>query len=323
MHDSSKLTFGKSNAQAMNATGSSDQQPSKQHSQRVASPRQTSSWFSLPTPIRQIFNAFPLISYSENQLPQHTSRSRDDNALHIFTLNQEELSPNPACLKWQAYLLVKGIPFRKISSNNHASPSGALPFVLPAEKSKNVPQPQAIPSSKIQRWAESQGTKDEQLDIRLEAYMSLIDQNIRNAWLYFLYLQKENFDGVAKRLYVETASSNTLVQATLAYQLQAAAKEQLLRTKQHIDEEEIYDAANAAFKALATLLAEQSFFSKSESPNLFDVTLFSYTHLLLSLTKKEREVSPVWADEALVDVLLRHETLVQHRDRVLRVCMEG
>jgi len=193
--------------------------------------------------------------------------------------------------------------------------------MLPGVRKKE-PQPQAIASSKLQRWAETQGASQEQVDIRLEAYMSLIDQNIRNAWLYFLYLQPQNFEAVARTLYVDTASSNTLVQATLAHQLQAAAREQLLRTRSFVDEEEIYELAEAAFKSLATVLAGQKFFSKSDSPGLFDVSLFAYTHLLLSLAKQEGKDHTVWRNEALLEILLRHESLVEHRNRVLEHCVE-
>jgi len=308
----------------MTATGLSTDQNEQVPSITVTRMRQPASWFSLPTPIRALFDTFPLVTYDENSLPQRVSSSRNQTTLHIFTLaassDNANLSPNPACLKWQAYLLAKRIPFQTVSATNHASPSGALPFVLPAARSRKEPQPQAISSSKIQRWTENQGAPEEKEDLRLEAYTSLIDQNIRNAWLYHLYLQPRNFESVARRLYVETASSNPLVQATLAHQLQTAAREQLLRTRSFIDDKDIYQSADAAFNSLATMLAGQEFFSGSDSPGLFDVGLFAYTHLLLNLAKRERN-TPVWTDEALLEILLRHESLVQHRQRVLDYCV--
>lgn len=298
-------------------------QESKQSSSRASRAHQPSSWFSLPAPIRQIFDTFPLVTYDENELPQRVSTSRRQHQLHIFTLEGDQLSPNPACLKWQAYLLAKRIPFSIVSANNHAAPTGALPFVLPGSK-KREPQPQAISSSKIQRWAETQGAAEEQLDIRLEAYLSLIDQNLRNAWLYYLYIQEQNFDSVARKLYVDTASSNPLVQTALAHQLQAAAKEQLLKTRPQIDEEEIYEAADAAFSSLATALAGNNFFTKSDSPGLFDVTLFSYTHLLLYLAgEKQDGQRPVWREGTLLQILEKYHELVEHRNRVLEFVVAG
>lgn len=324
MHDSSNPKPGRSKAQAMSTIGSPEAQRPRKQYQRAPPSKQQSSWFSLPAPIRQIFDTFPLVTYNENELPQRMPKARHEHTLHIFTLdhgdNPWNFSPNPACLKWQTFLLVNKIPFRVVSANNHASPTGALPFVLPAQKLRE-PQPEPIPTSKILRWAETEGTRDEQLNIQLEAYMSLIDQNIRNAWLYFLYLDDRNFNAVARKLYVETASSNPLVQIVLAGQLQAAAKEQLLRPKSYVDQDEIYDSANSAFQSLATKLADSKFFSKTGVPNLLDLTLFSYTHLLLSLAAREKNTAPMWSSESLVDILLQHQSLLSHRRNVLDVCL--
>lgn len=326
MHDSSNHKAGRLKSQAMNTTGSSESQRSRKQHQRAPPPKQQSSWFSLPSPIRQIFDTFPLVIYDDNKLPQRVPKARNQHTLHVFTVDHidgaREFSPNPACLKWQAFLLINNIPFQVVSANNHASPTGALPFLLPAQKLKE-PQPQPIPASKILRWAETEGIKEEPLGIELEAYMSLIDQNIRNAWLYFLYLDDKNFGAVARKLYVETASSNRLVQAVLASQLQAAAKEQLSRSRTYIDQDEIYGSASSAFQSLATKLADFKFFSKTDAPNLLDVTLFSYTHLILSLAAKERFVEPTWRSETLCDNILQYQSLVDHRNNVLHACSEN
>lgn len=302
----------------MNTTGSATSHREK-HSQQIDRSKQSTSWFDLPAPLRSLFDTFPLLTYDENDLPQRSSTARAQHTLHIFTINDEELSPNPACLKWQAWLLARRVSFKVVSTNNHASPTGALPFMLPAQVSRKSPQPQAITSSKIQRWAESQGVPEESFVIKLEAYMALIEQNIRNAWLYFLYLQQDNFEHVAKKLYVELASSNSMVRTALAYQLQGAAREQLLRVRSRIDVEEIYESADAAFRSLATVLSDDSFFSKADSPSLFDATLFSYTHLILRFGQ-DSQSSISWSSTTLLDLLLRHDRLVQHSQRVLKFC---
>lgn len=268
-----------------------------------------------------MFDRFPITTYSENSLPQRASASRSTHTFYMFTLKGERLSPNPACLKWQIYLLINKVPFSAHSSNNHASPSGALPFILPATISKRDPLPQAISASKIQRWTETQGVKEEKPDLTLDAYTSLLDQNIRNAWLYHMYLCPENFDSVAKGLYVETASSNILVRRTMAHQLQAAAQDQLLRTWSFIDADEIYDQVDAAFAALSTLLGDEQFFSKSDAPDLFDASLVAYTHLILNFGDQENQNWPRWEDQTLSTILSRHEKLVTHRDRVIAFAM--
>lgn len=87
-----------------------------------------------------------------------------------------------------------------IPSNNHASPTGALPFLLPAASDlARVQSP--ISSNSIQRWVrETVGAdngagaqvKDTNTDqsprggsssMRYEAYKSLLDYRIRNAYV--------------------------------------------------------------------------------------------------------------------------------------------
>jgi metaxin len=82
----------------------------------------------------------------------------------------------------QAYLKFVGIDFDVIPSNNHASPTGALPFLIPALP---VGTDTPIPSNKLQKWAieEVHCEEEQQLNIRLEVYASLLDHRIRNAWV--------------------------------------------------------------------------------------------------------------------------------------------
>jgi hypothetical protein len=84
----------------------------------------------------------------------------------------------------QAYLKFSKIDFTIAAANNHASPSGALPFIIPAS-----PEPykhmQPVPSGKLQRWAMNNSKKaiEESEDLRYEAYLSLLDHRIRRAWV--------------------------------------------------------------------------------------------------------------------------------------------
>lgn len=271
----------------------------------------------MPTPIRIIFNRFPIIVYEDNDLPQGTLTSRSSHTLYIFTAPGQTLSPNPACLKWQLYLSIQDISFTTLESNNHASPAGSLPFLLPAVKSRRDPPPQPISASKIQRWTESQGAKEEETDLRLEAYTSLVDQNVRNAWLYHMYLCPGNFEACAKRLYVDTASSNWLVQTTLSHQLRGAAEDQLSRSWKSIDADEIYAQAAAAFSALETLLGDSDFFSGTDKPGLFDASLVAFTHLILEFAQPSKQIGLQWKDRTLSEILMRYEGLILHRDRVI------
>lgn len=75
-----------------------------------------------------------------------------------------------------------GIDFELVPSNNHASPSGFLPFLLPALP---VGTDAPIPSNKLQKWAieEVHCEEEQQLNVRFEVYSSLLDTRIRNAWV--------------------------------------------------------------------------------------------------------------------------------------------
>lgn len=146
------------------------------------------SIFDVPAPLRQLFARYPLLSYDANELPLDSPRQRHKHSLHIFTTEEDARngrpSFNPSCLKWQTYLQFSGIAFRLAKSNNHASPSGALPFLQPAMD--KLEQRDPIPSNKLKKWLASQrpavkAAKQEE-DIRYEAYASLLDNRVRKAW---------------------------------------------------------------------------------------------------------------------------------------------
>ena len=166
-------------------------------------------FFSVPAPIKRVFDRFPLVTYGPNDLPYRSGSEKRGNRLFVFTdpasARRGRPSFNPQCLKWQvkipwkktilssllstnpvalwqAYLRFVGIDLEIVPSNNHASPTGALPFLLPAlPASTSVP----IPSSKLQKWAIEQVhcEEDQQLNLRFDVYASLLDHRIRNAWV--------------------------------------------------------------------------------------------------------------------------------------------
>ena len=146
--------------------------------------------------------------------------------------------------------------------------------------------------------------------------MALIDHSIRNAWLHYLYVDKDNFHSVAWPLYVETASRSTAVQHATAHQLRTAAIDELSKTMQIIDGNELYDSAESAFKALSTLLGTKDYFFDGEEPGLFDASLFAYTHILLDAGRN-------WKATDLVSVVSKYENLVAHRDRLLHQYFDG
>jgi metaxin len=294
--------------------GTSKQPRSKSSFSARTSSSSPSSWFSLPPAIRRVFDKFPLVTLPAIPHPQRSPWSRNEHILYIFQSNDGKLSDgpsfNPSCLKWQAYLKFHGIPLRTRPSNNHASPSGALPFLLPASKEQARPS-SPVPASRIVKWVVSQGGKEEAIHMRQEAYAALVDHTIRSAWLYYLYLDHDNFESVASPLYVQTASSSWPVRSSIARQLQSAAREELLKTNVVIDAQELYAQAANAFRSLSTLLGEDKFFFGQSTPGMFDASLFAYSQIILDERLDFR--NPV-----LRASLRNHANLVQHRDRLIR-----
>ncbi|KAH8725920.1 hypothetical protein GQ44DRAFT_615044 [Phaeosphaeriaceae sp. PMI808] len=274
------------------------------------------SIFAVPTPIKQLFDKFPLVTYPVNELPQRAPRNRNTHVLYVFSTNEGVNrglpSYNPACLKWQAYLKFSSIDFQIASANNHASPSGVLPFVIPAslEPYKHI---QPVPSGKLQRWALNNSKKpiEEPGDFRYEAYLSLLDHRIRRAWLYCIYLS-HNSVSIAEPLYIVPTSSNPFVRLTISRELRLAAEKELLKFSTTINAETLHNQANEAFAALETLLGNDDWFFSASRPGLFDASVFAYTHLLL-----DNELGKGWSDTRLRDALMTRKRLIMHRNRII------
>ncbi|KAI0171311.1 hypothetical protein BJ166DRAFT_589385 [Pestalotiopsis sp. NC0098] len=302
-----------SEPQAPPADGSATTTPAPKRASRA-------SWFDVPAPLARLFRRFPLVTYPANDLPVRSPKNRHLPTLYVFASEHDALkglpSFNPSCLKWQTFLKLAGVEFRLISSTNHASPTGALPFLItpstPSDFGSQVP----VPSNKLERYALDHGAqKVPDVDtLRLEAYQSLLDHRIRNAWLYALYLSPAN-SSLLSKLYVAPVSATGLVQITVRYQLQRAAEAEILQSvgTVKVDPAVLYRDAEQAFDALSAALGSGDWFFGNSGPGLFDATLFAFTHLLL-------DESLPWADTCLGDLLRNFENLVGHRDRILAKC---
>ncbi|KAL4960272.1 putative mitochondrial outer membrane protein (Sam35) [Aspergillus stella-maris] len=293
--------------------------PVEQRPDNRREPRRVRDFFSVPAPVKRVFDRFPLVTYPANDLPHHSKSARQGNQLFVFTdaagARRGRPSFNPQCLKWQAYLKFVKIEFDIVPSNNHASPSGFLPFLLP---DRPVGSSTPIPSNKLQKWIIEQVhcEEEQQLNVRFEVYSSLLDIRIRNAWLYHLYMNRENFEAVARRLYVDPTTTNSAVRSVLAAQLQQAAREELLKTTTYIDVSALEAEAAEAFQSLSELLGDRFHFFDRPEPGLFDASVFAYTHLIL-------DQNMGWKYNNLEQSLSQHTNLVQHRDRLLEYFKES
>ncbi|KAL8709567.1 MAG: hypothetical protein Q9220_005659 [cf. Caloplaca sp. 1 TL-2023] len=256
---------------------------------KISSKRTKPPWLTSPKLIKRLFDTFPLITYPENDLPKRCHIERQSHRLHIFRRTEDASNApsfNPTCLKWQTYLKFKGVSFTTVQSCNHASPTGALPFLLPASGTADSAMESLPPiaSTKLQNWAEKHGRniRTESENIRYEAYMSLVDHRIRNAWLHTLYLTPANFDASAHTLYIQPVTSTSAVRFALARILQAAALGEIVKASVSpvVDLDALYRESDNAFSALSDLLGNNDWFFGEETPGLLDAAVFGYTYLL-------------------------------------------
>ncbi|WQF88735.1 Putative thioredoxin-like, metaxin, glutathione S-transferase domain-containing protein [Colletotrichum destructivum] len=286
------------------------------------------SWFAVPAPVAALFRRFPLAVYPANDLPLRSPSRAGLPTLYVFVADDDaprgRPSFNPSCLKWQTFLKIAGVEFRILPSTNHASPSGALPYLQPPSPLRPVAgagrlEAYALDNSLLP--AEKRPPPPAPSD-RLRAYESLLDTRLRTAWLHALYLAPDNAP-LLSRLYLRPASSSPLVRLALAHQVRSAAEAEVLKSTRSalVDPVRIYADARAALEALAALLDENTevgeedgpWFFSSPRPTLFDASVFAYTHLLL-------DGDFGWLDSTLPQILSGFPGLVRHRERLLERC---
>ncbi|KAJ3558864.1 hypothetical protein NPX13_g9631 [Xylaria arbuscula] len=262
----------------------------------------------------------PAFDYPPNELPARSPDARDVPVLYVFISDEDALkelpSFNPSCLKWQTFLKLAGIDFRLRPSNNHASPTGALPFLLPPSTPSDLKPQRPVPSNKLEQYGldNAKSKLSGNLGTKIDAYESLLDHRIRNAWLYTLYLSPAN-TALLTQLYVAPTTSSSPVRATILYQLRHAAESEILKStsRDFINPPDLYKGANEAFQALDAVLADGEWFFGSSAPGLFDATVFSYTHLVLL------DELP-WENRRMSDILNEFPRLVDHRNRIFKRC---
>ncbi|KAG0131623.1 hypothetical protein HOY82DRAFT_669843 [Tuber indicum] len=275
---------------------------------------------SLPIPqfLKTLFDSFPLLTYPANSLPSRCPTFDTVPSLYVFTTSEDAVSGNPSfdpgCLKWQAYMKFNQIEFKTVPSNDHASPTGALPFVISQQRSMSGSMELAVvPSNKLAAWIEKRGYSFEEMvdmdSARAEAYLALVNTQLRDAWLYSLYLEPNNSQDLASVLYC--GSSVSAVSSFLLRQTKAAARQQLLQAHPGgvLDPRKIYAEAGAALQAISTILGDHMWFFGGSNPGLFDASVFAYTHLILTLRWHSEE-------NALLRAVMGHDNLLGHEERI-------
>ncbi|KAK7431681.1 hypothetical protein QQZ08_001618 [Neonectria magnoliae] len=282
-------------------------------------PAQRPGWFAVPAPVRGLFDVFPLRVYGPEALPVRApAATRARPTLYVFVADDDAPrgcpSFNPSCLKWQTVLRIAGVDVDLVPSNNHASPTGALPFLLPpSSSSPKAASPVPLTGAKIYNYAREHATLDfpDVTSPRLAAYHALLTQNIRPAWLHALYLIPANAPLLAS-LYLP---SSILLRAPLHHTLRTAATSEILKTtrRPHITPPQLYADAAAALRSLSAVLSDDDWFFGASAPGLFDADVFAYTYLML-------DDALAWRDLALGECLDGLDNLRRHRKRLYERC---
>lgn len=286
----------------------------------------TSRWFAIPAPLRSLFKLFPLKTYSPEPLPYRSpGASPSRPRLYVYADEASKLSYNPSCLKSQTLLRIAGVDVDIVPSNNHASPSGALPFIL-------TQGGRPVTAERIAGFAREESGQELRAgpEAKVEAYRALISQAIRPAWvcslrhrktisknanptnqLYALYLNPLNHD-LLQRLYLP---SNPLLRLPTHQTLTQASTAEILKTTNSnlISPSQLHAELRSALEALSTLLGDDDWFFGGASPGPFDAEVFAYTWLM-------GDKGLGWGDDALESALSESDNLERHRVRLYEVC---
>lgn len=77
--------------------------------------------FTIPAPIKRLFDKFPLTTYPANEIPQRSQSNDAANQLFVFAdargAREGRPSFNPQCLKWQVGSFISSIAPYKIWQN--------------------------------------------------------------------------------------------------------------------------------------------------------------------------------------------------------------
>lgn len=165
----------------------------------------------IPEPVRNIFSKFPLHTYPAVALPSSSAVNSTPVTLWITSppSSSEVLSGDVECLKWQAYLALRGIPSGVLSIRTDVDPPAALDGRFPNLRvnSKSAQEEGALlPAHFIPGWTDSylgvnsledplEGYKDEAARDESRAWVSLLEGNIHSALVSRLQLTYLSWSG--------------------------------------------------------------------------------------------------------------------------------
>jgi metaxin len=207
-------TMGSTKEKKAHTNGSTKPPPSSQRPKTTQPPKETTqssrptltSLFKIPQPIKQLFETFPLQVFPPNTYPlrSHLIQKQTPHSGHLLFSWTTSSDPriasfNPSCLAWQIYLRTRDLPFQTVASSNHAAAGARLPLLVVNElETEELRNPwresekkygdaeisKEVGPTGLATWAaEAEDDWPSQLEAVYPAYMSLVENEIRRAWV--------------------------------------------------------------------------------------------------------------------------------------------
>jgi len=256
----------------------------------------------VPSPIRRLFNAFPLQTFPSTPLPSSCPAPVNVPRLFIHSATSDSANPSwdAECLKWQTFLRLEWEECSFVSASRHASPSGELPFLI-----QPTSPPEIVPLHKLHQLVVSK--LEIPANSRATAYLNLVDTKIHAAWVYTFYMT-EAFERVVMPL-LELPDGPQPLQYLVRYSHRAARKAELeRRSLSDIRPEVLLAEAEEGYAALSTLLGESMYFFNERRPGLLDSAVFAYTWTVLDGL----------GETGLASIIRKFDNLVRHADNLRR-----
>ncbi|KAH9928537.1 uncharacterized protein BXZ73DRAFT_48399 [Epithele typhae] len=265
---------------------------------------------SLPPPLRHLFSLFPLYTHPEISSPDK-ARPVTSPTLWIqepWSPNADVLSSDVECLKWQAYLALRGLSDIVVRwdialdgalearlPNLHV-PLRTLPGASPEVKAQDDGEGELLPAHLIPEWVDGQiGSLND-----LEGYVDVAARDESRAWVALLEgnvhaaLVRLKFRGTpSDMLMVSTPSFLSLISP---YQHKPRPLETILPHPPatlfgissllppygtHVNVETVEQQYKDAIASLSERLATDKWFLGSSAPTALDALVFAYLHCIL------------------------------------------
>ncbi|KAI0723753.1 hypothetical protein C8T65DRAFT_627321 [Cerioporus squamosus] len=255
---------------------------------------------SLPAPLRHFFSLFPLYTHPAIESPDKAQPVTAPTLwIHVpWSPDADVLSSDVECLKWQAYLALRGLS--DIAVRWDVAVDGALDARLPnlhvplktlpgaseEVKAQDDGEGELLPAHLIPEWVDGQvGALD-----GLEGYVDEAARDESRAWVALLE------GNVHAALVLSQPSSTSFLSLISPYQHKARPLETVLPHPPaplfgissllppygtHVDVEAIEQQYRDAIASLSERLGTDKWFLGSSSPTALDALVFAYLHCIL------------------------------------------